>query len=110
MAVRLANLARVTTPTVGTGTITLGPPVATFLSFAQAGVQDGDTVTYALETVNDREIGRGVYNANGAPTLTRSEILRSTNNNTPINLNGNAQCAITPAAEDFLLGVDGGVY
>jgi len=103
-------LARVTTPTVGTGTVTLGPAVATFLSFAQAGVEDGDTVTYALETVNDREIGRGVYHANGVPTLTRSEVLRSTNNNNPINLNGNAQVAITPAAEDFLLMVDGGFY
>jgi hypothetical protein len=110
MAVKLANLARVTTPTVGTGTITLGPTVPTFLSFAQAGVEDGDTVTYALETVNDREIGRGIYHANGAPTLTRADVLRSTNNNNPINLNGNAQVAVTPAAEDFLLGVDGGTY
>src|SRR5262249_27001104 len=96
---KLYNLARLTTPTSGTGTLALGSAVASFLSFAQAGVQDGDTVTYAIEDGSNREIGRGVYSqANG--TLTRT-VLKSSNGNNPINLSGSAQVFITAAAEDF---------
>jgi hypothetical protein len=57
----------------------------------------GDEVTYAIDNGNNREIGRGIYD-NG--TLTRN-VLRSTNNNNPINLNGLAQVSIAAAAEDF---------
>ncbi|PWT73993.1 MAG: hypothetical protein C5B60_07395 [Chloroflexi bacterium] len=102
----LYNLARVTTPTVGTGTLALGAPVQSFLSFAQAGAQDGDTITYALEAVignaGAREVGRGIYNDGATPTLTRN-VLRSTNNNNPLNLPGGTQqqVAIAAAAEDF---------
>jgi hypothetical protein len=42
---KLYNLARMTTPTTGTGTITLGSAV---LTFASAGVQNGETVSYGI--------------------------------------------------------------
>jgi hypothetical protein len=38
MAAALKNLARMTTATTGTGTMTLGTAVAGFLSFAGAGI------------------------------------------------------------------------
>lgn len=100
----LYDLARMTTATTGTGTITLGSAATvggtTYLSFAAAGVADGATVTYAIADTNASEIGRGVYTASGT-TLTRATILKSTNSNAAINLSGTAQVFVTAAAEDI---------
>ncbi len=92
------NIARMSTATTGTGTITLGSAVSGYISFATAGVSDGETITYAIEEGVNREIGRGVYTASGT-TLTRS-VLKSTNSGSAINLGGAAQVFITVAAED----------
>lgn len=97
---KLHNLARMSTATTGTGTITLGSAVTGFLTFASAGVADGQTVTYAIQDGSASEIGRGVYTASGT-TLTRASILGSTNSGSAISLSGNAQVFVTPAAEDF---------
>lgn len=97
---KLYNLARMTTATTGTGTITLGSAVASYVTFATAGVQNGDTVTYAIVDGNNREVGRGVYTSSGT-TLTRATILESTNSNLAINLSGSAEVFITAAAEDI---------
>jgi len=94
----LYNLARMTTSTTGTGTITLGSAVTGFLSFSAAGVTDGQSITYAIKDGNNSEIGRGTYTASGT-TLTRS-VLRSTNSNNALNLSGSAEVFITYAAED----------
>jgi hypothetical protein len=98
--VKLYNLARMTTATAGTGTITLGSAVSSFLAFAAAGVANGETVTYAIEDGTNREIGRGVYTSAG-PTLTRS-VLKSTNSDNAINLSGAAQVFITTASNDLM--------
>lgn len=110
---KLYNLARMFSPTIGTGTLQLTTAVPSFITFTLAGAQNGDEVTYAIDNGNAREIGRGIYNAT-ALTLSRN-VLRSTNNNNPINLNGAAQVSITAAAEDIesLLTdapIDGEVY
>lgn len=99
---KLYNLARMSTATTGTGTITLGSAATGFISFATAGIADGDVVTYAIEDGNNREIGRGTYTASGT-TLTRS-VLKSTNAGSAINLSGSAQVFITNAAEDHIAG------
>jgi len=52
---RLYNLARVRTSTTGTGTITLGGAVTGFLTFAGAGVQNGDVVAYAIRDGSNSE-------------------------------------------------------
>src|SRR5258708_37026569 len=104
-AVKLYNLARMTTATAGTGTLTLGSAVSSFLTFALAGVADGETISYAIEDGVNREIGRGVYTASGT-TLTRT-VLRSTNANAAISLSGSAQVFMTPAAENFPWTTDG---
>ena len=99
--VKLYDLARMTTATVGTGTITLSVAVAPYLSFNQAGVQNGDLVRYAIydPVVGGSEIGTGIYTASGT-TLTRNPTT-STNSNTAINLSGAAQVFITSSELDF---------
>lgn len=99
---KLYNLARMTTATTGTGTITLGSASTGWLSFSGAGVANGETVTYAIVEGNNREIGRGVYTSAGT-TLTRT-VLKSTAGGSPITLAGNAVVFITAAAEDFFAG------
>lgn len=97
---KLYNLAGMSTTTTGTGTITLGSAMYGHLTFAQAGVADGDTVTYAIKDGANSEIGRGVYTSSGT-TLTRT-VLKSTNSNSAISLSGSAEVFITPAAEDII--------
>src|SRR5690554_1494122 len=96
---KLYNLARVTTTTTGTGTITLGAAVSGFLSFDDAGVQDQDVVSYGIKDGASSEVGTGTYDAN-AKTLTRN-VVKSTNSDQPINLSGQAEVFITPIASDF---------
>lgn len=96
----LANLARMSTATTGTGTITLGSAVPGHLTFSDAGITNGQTVTYAIEDGSDSEIGRGVYTSAGT-SLTRATILNSTNGGAAISLSGTAQVFISPAAQDF---------
>jgi len=102
---QLFNLARMTTATVGTGTITLGAAVSGFLTFAGAGVPTGTTVSYAIEDGANSEIGEGVYTTAGT-TLTRS-VTKSTNANAPIALSGNAHVFLTPRAEDLVVNPAG---
>lgn len=96
----LFDLARVVTPTVGTGPVALGAPVPGYLTFAQSGVPDGATVSYGLADGPRSEVGWGIYNAAG--TLSRN-VYRSTGsgNTTPIALSGAGQVFITALAEDF---------
>lgn len=93
---KLANLARMSTATTGTGTITLGSAVTGFLSFAQAGISDGQVVWYAIKDGSNTELGYGTYTSSGT-TLTRN-VVTSTNSNAAINLSGSAEVAITPSA------------
>jgi hypothetical protein len=103
MAVKLYNLARMTTATTGTGTITLGSAVTGFLSFASAGVANGETVTYGIVDGTNREVGRGVYTSSGT-TLTRN-VLTSTNSNNAISLSGSAIVFIGASNKDFSLAI-----
>lgn len=91
---KLYNLARMTTATAGTGTITLGAAVSGYLTFALAGVSDADVVDYAIKDGANSEIGTGTYTASGT-TLTRT-VLKSTNSNNAISLSGTAEVFISP--------------
>jgi hypothetical protein len=99
---KLYNLAGMSTPTTGTGTITLGFALDGLLTFADAGVQDGDVITYAINDGDNSEMGIGTYTASGT-TLARTTIYKSTNGGSAISLSGSAQVFITAAAEDFVL-------
>lgn len=96
---KLYSLARMTTATTGTGTITLGSAVAGFLSFAGAGVTNGEVITYAISDGSSSEIGTGTYTSAGT-TLSRT-VLKSTNSDAAINLSGSAQVMITPSHADI---------
>lgn len=94
---KLFNLARMTTATAGTGTITLGAAVSGYLTFALAGVANGDVVDYAIKDGANSEHGTGTYTTAG-PALTRT-VTKSTNGNAAINLSGTAEVFISPRAE-----------
>ena len=86
---KLYNLARMTTVTTGSGTVTLASAVPGRLTFVDAGVSDADSVSYGITEGNASEVGRGTYGASGS-TLTRS-VLKSTNSGSLLVLGGSAQ-------------------
>lgn len=98
---KLYNMAKVATATTGTGTVTLGAAASGYLTFANAGVQNGDVVTYVIEEGGNREIGRGTYTSSGT-TLSRDTVLNSTaGGTTKITLAGAATVFIDVAAQDL---------
>ena len=97
--VKLANRAKVSTSTTGTGTITLGSAVAGFQTFADAGVSNGETVRYVIEDGIYWELGYGVYTHSGT-TLTRV-VSESSNSDNALTLTGNASVFIAAVADDL---------
>lgn len=93
----LYNLVRCYTNTTGQDNLTLGAAVTGFLTFAQAGVPNGGTVSYGIKDGNYSEVGRGVYNSG---TLTRN-VLASNDGGAKLFLSGLAEVFITVLAEDI---------
>lgn len=93
----LVNRAKMTTATTGTGTITLGSASLGYQTFAAAGVNNGNVVSYVIEDGANWEIGRGTYTSTGT-TLTRA-VIQSSNAGSPITLSGSAVVFIS--AIDF---------
>lgn len=100
MANKLFNLAGMTTATVGLFSPQLSAAIPGYLTFEQAGAQDGDIVTYAISDGSNSEVGKGIYYAAG-PTLVRARVYASTNGNQQIALSGASQVFLTIAAEDI---------
>lgn len=98
MAFVFGNIAKMTSTTAGTGTLTLSGTVSGFKSFANAGVGNGDRVTYIIENGDKREVGIGTYSTSG-PTLSRDTIYSSTNSDAAESLSGTSYIAITVPAE-----------
>lgn len=97
---KLADRAKMFTSTVGTGPLTLTDVVQSHQSFESAGVENGNTVSYAIEDGTAWEIGRGVYSS-----LTKSLgriVSASSNNNSQIVLTGNAVVYVTALAADIV--------
>jgi hypothetical protein len=86
---KLYNLARMSSLTTGSGTLVLASPIQGCLSFVNAGVGNGETISYGIIEGANSEVGRGVYTTSGS-TLTRS-VIKSTNSNNPIILTGGEQ-------------------
>lgn len=88
----------------GTGVVTLGAAVATYTTFANAGIQNGETVYYTIVDGNNRERGIGTYSSTG-PTLTRTWIqakiengVYSDNPGTGLDLSATAIVGCSPVA------------
>lgn len=92
------NRVRCYTSTTGTGTVTFGSAVATYQTPAQANVRNGSKVGYVLEQSPQFEVGRGVYNAAGGGTITRTIIESSSNSGNAITLDGTAIVTLTLTA------------
>lgn len=90
--------AKMTTPTTGTGTITLGSASAGFQTFAAAGVTNGAAVRYVIEDGTAWEIGTGTYTTAGT-TLSRS--LEQSSTGALLVLSGAAVVYVTAAAADL---------
>lgn len=98
---KLYNRAKMTTVTIGTGTMTLGSADTACLSFSDAGVQDGDQVSYVIEDGSDFELGIGTYTSAGT-TLSRDAVFKSSAGGAKLSLSGNAKVFITALAEDIV--------
>ena len=97
MTIKFANRVKVSVPTTGTGSVTLGAAVDGFQTFADGGILNGNTVRYTITDGNAWEVGTGVYSSTG-PTLTR--VLDESSTGALLNLSGSAELFITTSATD----------
>lgn len=83
---KLADRVKQSSITVGDGDIVLYDTYSGFTSFA-AAIGDGNSTYYTIENNGNYEIGIGTYQSNGN-ILSRDLVLRSSNNNNKILLDG----------------------
>lgn len=103
---KLADRVKQSSITVGDGDIVLYDTFTGFTSFA-AAIGDGNTTYYTIENNGNYEIGIGTYHSDG-DKLSRDIILRSTNSNNKISLDGVSIVFCTyPADYAFLLNSEG---
>jgi hypothetical protein len=95
----LFNRVKVSTATVGTGIITLGAALTSYLDFISGGVVNLNQVSYLIEDGTNYEIGTGTYTS--PVTLTRN-VIKSSNSNAAISLSGSAVVSITALSTDIV--------
>jgi len=99
-----ANRVWMTTATAGTGTITLGSAKSGYLTFADGGVANADTVTYVLVDGSNFEIGTGTYTSSGT-TMSRDTVVVSlisgTAGTTKLTLSGTAEVFLSASKADI---------
>jgi len=99
---KLANRAKMTISSTGTGNITLASAVAGYQSFLDAGVSDGDQIRYIVEDNSgaDWEIGTAAV-SNNSTVLVRTVEESSAANNAALNLTSSAKVFIGVTAKDL---------
>ena len=98
---KLFNMAQMTTYTTGVGAVTLVANTPGYNTFISAGVNNGDTVRYAIYEANKREYGYGVVTIAGT-TITMTRVFQGSTTGAILDLQGSAIVSLTPAAEDFI--------
>ena len=97
MAYSIGDWIRETTATTGTGTMTLSGAVSGYQTFAP--LKNPSYTTYTIEDGVDVEHGIGQYvdlsGIGGPRTLSREEVLFSTNSGSKLNLSGSAEVYCT---------------
>jgi hypothetical protein len=97
---KLANIARMTVSGApGTGNITLLAAVSPYITFANAGVKDGEIVSYGIRDGANSEVGIATYSSTG-PALNGRTVTNSTNANAAISCTSAAEVFITMRATD----------
>ena len=93
---KLANRAKMTTSTTGTGSVTLGVASLGYQTFESAGVVNGDEVRYVIEDGVSWEIGTGIYTSG---VMTR--VLTESSTGSLLSLSGTATVLLSITADDF---------
>lgn len=96
---RLFDRTKETTTTTGTGNITLAGAVAQFVAFSSVFTVGDQQIPYAIvgQTGTEWEVGRGTYSATN--TLTRDQVLASSNAAALVNFSaGTKDVFVTVAA------------
>lgn len=99
----LRNMAGMKSTTTGTGTLTLTTAINGFLTFANAGVVDGEIVRYTIRDGNNTEVGYGTYTSAGT-TLARTVVENSTNSGSAITCTGNERVYLSASKNDYAIG------
>lgn len=86
MAFILADRVKETSVTSGLGSVVLNGPFGGFQSFA-AAIGNNNSTYYAIENESQWEVGIGTYSA-GSNSISRDQVLASSNSNNKITLNG----------------------
>ena len=108
MALVISDRVKETSVTTGSGTSTLNGTYGGFQSFL-SGIGDGNTTYYAVENDTSWEVGIGTY-TQSSNTLSRDTILKSSNSNNVISLNGVSRVFCTyPADKAGYLDADGNI-
>jgi hypothetical protein len=98
------DLVKETTTTTGTGSLTLAGAATGYRTFASA-FPTGARVSYAILSATEREVGVG--RLTGSTTLTRNEVLYSTNANALVNFSAGSKDVICSVSADMLLAMWG---
>jgi len=96
MALVFKDRVQESTTTTGTGTVTLAGATTGFQSFSVIG--NGNTTYYTLVSEGEWEVGIGTYTTSGT-TLSRDNVLESSNSGSKITLSGTSNVFCTYPAE-----------
>ena len=100
MAFVVPNIVQETTTTTGTGTVTLGGPVAGFLDF-DSQCSNGDVVPYTIENATQKETGIGQF-LTGPDRIARTAILYSTNGGSAVDFSAGTKNVFSALAGELL--------
>lgn len=99
----IADRVKETTSTTGTGTINLGGPSTGFISFV-SGIGSGRQCYYAIVGSSEWEVGIGTVTDAVTDTLSRDNILASSNSNSAVNFSaGTKDVFVTISANDIII-------